>query len=404
MVPPPPFVLNEDPERVKETQTAMIIGVITAVHSIALLAVVVRTYIRLVILRSPGVQDALMVISAITALVGTIILFMQVPYGLGRHADTIPRPDLAAIGKFSFIHTVVPLLGGIGFLKISIALELKKFNGSIWRWYNITLWCLVAFVVAYTFEAWMSFIFFCQPVARQWDQSLDGSCYSIDMFIKFGLANTVFNILTDVAFATLPIPIVWSLKMPVKTRVYLILVLSLGYIAVAMGVVKAIHQINFNPMGDNTFGYDVQFWGLLQLNVGIIAACAPSLKPLVKNILRLKSVTPRYGYTNSGHRSNNSGVYTVGGGFSGTHGYARQGNRSDHAPEGFEMRSAHRGKNGEVAYTTAVGKKNRHAPPDVYASREGRHSGNESSGSQETILPLQGSKSSVRATEVKISL
>jgi hypothetical protein len=39
-----------------------------------------------------------------------------------------------------------------------------------------------------------------------------------------------FNIFTDVAFATLPIPIVWLLKMPLKTRLYLVGVLSLGYV------------------------------------------------------------------------------------------------------------------------------------------------------------------------------
>lgn len=178
MAVPPPFVLNEDPGRVNDTQTPMITGVITALHLIALLFVIIRSYIRLVVLKSPGIQDALMAIAVVscslpcfcyllfdnnywlqihtcsrcpksdlhtkvTALVGTIILFMQVPYGLGKHADTVPRPDLVEFSKFSFIHTVVPLLGGMGFLKVAIALELMKYNGRLWRWYNITLWCLI---------------------------------------------------------------------------------------------------------------------------------------------------------------------------------------------------------------------------------------------------------------------
>lgn len=39
-----------------------------------------------------------------------------------------------------------------------------------------------------------------------------------------------FNIFTDVCFATLPIPIIWVLQMKLRTRVYLIVVLSLGYL------------------------------------------------------------------------------------------------------------------------------------------------------------------------------
>ncbi|KAG5786908.1 hypothetical protein H9Q69_014019 [Fusarium xylarioides] len=279
---------------------------------LALVVIAARTYTRLVISKSHGAQDVLMVLSACTGLIGTIILCMQIPYGLGKHADTIEPSDYATFGKYSFIHTVISLLGGIGLLKIAIALELIKYNGNSWRWYNIALWCLIVFVIAYTFEAWISFILFCRPIAKQWDSSLQGSCYPVSMFVAFGLANSAFNIFTDVAFATLPIPIVWSLKMPIKTRIYLVVVLSLGYFAAAMGIVKAVSQIKYDPAGDNTYLYDVQFWGLLQLHVGTIAACAPSLRPLVKNILQLKSLTPAYGHTNSGQRQRSMPLSSLG--------------------------------------------------------------------------------------------
>jgi hypothetical protein len=84
--------------------------------------------------------------------VGTIILFLQIPYGLGKHADTIERTDYAIFNKYSFIHTVVPLLGGMGLLKIAIALELIKYNGNSWRWYNITLKCLIGQLFSLTFH------------------------------------------------------------------------------------------------------------------------------------------------------------------------------------------------------------------------------------------------------------
>ncbi|KAL4724536.1 hypothetical protein ACLX1H_007977 [Fusarium chlamydosporum] len=310
---PPPFVVNTDPKRVAESQTALIIGVITAVNFVALTVVAARTYTRLVISKSPGAQDVLMVLSACTGLIGTTILFLQIPHGLGKHADTIERADFTKFSKYSFIITVVPLLGGIGLLKIAIALELIKYNGNSWRWYKITLRCMIGFVIAYTFEAWLSFILFCNPVARQWDRSLEGSCYPVSMFVAFGLANSAFNIFTDIAFATLPIPLIWSLRMPLKTRIYLVVVLSLGYVAAVMGLVKAVSQMKYDPAGDNTYRYDIQFWGLLQLNVGTIAACAPSLRPLVKNVLRLKSLTPAYGYSDYGQRQRSLPLSTIGG-------------------------------------------------------------------------------------------
>ena len=161
-----------------DTQTALITGVIAAVHLVALVVFVTRSFIRLVVLKSPGIQDVFMGIATVsrcdsrprllassratfntveenpsrfiltllaqmTALAGTIVLFLQVPYGLGRHVDTVPRSDIVIFGKYSFIHTVASLLCGIGFLKLAIALELMKYNGRLWRWYNIALWCLI---------------------------------------------------------------------------------------------------------------------------------------------------------------------------------------------------------------------------------------------------------------------
>ncbi|PTD01209.1 hypothetical protein FCULG_00012681 [Fusarium culmorum] len=90
--------------------------------------------------------------------------------------------------------------------------------------------------------------------------------------------------------------------MPLKTRIYLIVVLSLGYVAAAMGLVKAVSQMKYDPAGDNTY---------LQLNVGTIAACVPSLRPLVKNILRLKTLTPAYGYSNYGQRQHSLPLSTI---------------------------------------------------------------------------------------------
>jgi len=52
----------------------------------------------------------------------------------------------------------------------------------------------------------------------------------MSMFVTFGLVNTSFNITTDVLFATFPIFVIWPLRMRRKLRVYLVCILSLGYL------------------------------------------------------------------------------------------------------------------------------------------------------------------------------
>lgn len=86
------------------------------------------------------------------------------------------------------------------------------------------------FVCCYTFMGMMTFLLHCSPMAGHWDTTIHASCYPITLFVTFSLINTSFNIFTDVLFATFPVPIIWTLKMKRKLRLYLIGILSLGYL------------------------------------------------------------------------------------------------------------------------------------------------------------------------------
>ncbi|GKT51682.1 uncharacterized protein ColSpa_11863 [Colletotrichum spaethianum] len=90
--------------------------------------------------------------------------------------------------------------------------------------------------------------------------------------------SSAFNIGTDIIFATLPTLVVWKLRMERKAR-----------FAVVMGIVKSKYQLALEKDEDKTFNQNIQVLGFLQLQLGIIAACATALRPLVKKILRLSS-------------------------------------------------------------------------------------------------------------------
>ncbi|WYZ44851.1 hypothetical protein EsH8_VIII_000167 [Colletotrichum jinshuiense] len=277
-----------DPERAKESNTAMILGVTGTFHAFALLFVAMRTYTRAVIVKTIGIDDYMMIMSALCALGGGMVVFIiQAFYGLGKHKDTISTADNVMFQKVGFAQSITSAIAALAFLKVSIALSLLRLSKN--RWYSRSLWALIGFVAVYTVLAWLSFFLYCTPLEGYWNKSLKPKCYNIKLFINFALVNTSFNIFTDVCFATLPIPIIWVLQMKLRTRVYLIVVLSLGYLAVIMGIIKAVYQIGQTSNKDGTFYQSIQFWGFLQLNLGIIAACAPAIKPLVGRALKISS-------------------------------------------------------------------------------------------------------------------
>ncbi|KAF7545303.1 hypothetical protein G7Z17_g9269 [Cylindrodendrum hubeiense] len=279
-------VVNTDPARVADSNLGQILGIVTTFHVLALTSVGLRLYVRLGMVKAAGRDDWTMVASGICAFIGWLIFVLQSFHGLGRHKDTIEQLDYIEFQKVGFWQSVISASCAMALLKVSIALNLLRLSQS--KWYFWSLWTSIGFVSAYSFMGVMTFFLHCQPMAAHWDTRIDGTCYSPVLFVQFSLINTSFNIFTDVLFATFPVPIIWTLQMKLRTR------------AVVMGILKAVFQIAFSTDTDKTYHQWIQFWGFLQLNLGMIAACAPSLKPLVSRALKLSSY---YNSTPYGNRS-----------------------------------------------------------------------------------------------------
>ncbi|KAF9880066.1 hypothetical protein CkaCkLH20_02020 [Colletotrichum karsti] len=388
-----------DPERAKESNTVMIIAVTGSFHLIALIFVSLRTYTRAAIVKTIGIDDYMMIMAALCALGGGMVTFIiQAFYGLGKHKDTISTADNVEFSKVGFFQSIISAIAALAFLKISIALSLLRLSKN--SWYSRSLWALIVFVVLYTIMAWLSFFLYCTPLAGYWDKSLKPKTYGIKLFVNFALINTAFNIFTDVCFATLPIPIIWVLQMKLRTRVYLIGVLSLGYFAVIMGIIKAVYQIAQPGNKDGTFYQSVQFWGFLQLNLGIIAACAPAIKPLVGRALKISS-SRRYKSDNlyenrypTGRTGRTGNVTTN----ARRHGYREQGSQG--APE-FELEETPFSPGPEL-YRTSIKGGNHPAAVAVYQKKD---SFGDRSGSEEMILEAAGNfqnRGIMRTTEVSI--
>ncbi|KAF9889690.1 hypothetical protein FE257_006996 [Aspergillus nanangensis] len=278
------------PQVADDSHLGIILGIQTALTALSVTVICLRLYVRMKIVRSSGSDDWTMTIAALCSIGGWILYVYKGCHGVGHHIQYIDPLDSIKINQATFWQCIICSSAGIAFLKISIALNLLRFSPA--RWYAISLWLSIGFVSAYSFMASMTFFLHCRPMKAHWDYQIEGAkCYSVHLFIVFALINTSFNIFTDVLFATIPIPIVWNLQMRRRVRLYLIGVFSLGYIAVGMGVVKAVFQLAFATNMDASYDDSILFWALAQFNTGIIAACVPSLRPLVGKVLKLSEYT-----------------------------------------------------------------------------------------------------------------
>jgi len=129
----------------------------------------------------------------------------------------------------------------------------------------------------------------------------------------------VINILTDFLLALLPIPLIWKLQIPLRTRLTLVLILSLGLFAAVAGIIRQNtmrDSKNPEPLIHDSYA----IWSFIELDTGIIAASLPALKPLFNKFFDTMRSTIRSFHrathgTNDGHhnpyRLNDGGNFTM---------------------------------------------------------------------------------------------
>ncbi|RYO86468.1 hypothetical protein DL766_008129 [Monosporascus sp. MC13-8B] len=354
-----------DPERAAESNTVWIVAVVTVFHALALLCVGLRVYAKIWATRAPWWDDVFIVCSAEGGL-----SIIQISHGLGKHQDTIDRAHYKIFQHAAFWQSVISATASLTFLKVSIALSLLRLGFS--KWYKWSLWAII-FASVCVFISGIFTFFFCRPLEGYWDKSLRAV-----VMVRGGLSNTAFNIVSDIALASLSVPVVWRLKMDRRTRLYVIGILSLGYPAVAMGIVKAVYQITYGSTKDKTFTQSVQFWGFLQPQLGIIAACATSLKPSFRRILKLpSSAYNRYNHNyndiSASSRHKSVALVTIGG--TGAMPQQKPGHRTAPGDNDTDSETSH------FYAPTAAGNSAASASAGIY-----QH-GSDGSTSKEMILP-----------------
>ncbi|PWY84443.1 oxidoreductase [Aspergillus eucalypticola CBS 122712] len=261
-------------------------GILAAVGTLTGLSTLVlwlRCYVRGYLLQRFNAEEYIITVAWLCA-VGVLVCFvLEAQHGVGRFSKDITDEDEQVLSKLVYYHSIIVMVG-LSLVKISLAVFLRRFSSTL---LSKALVGSIIFLVAFTIACGLTLILQCIPVAAAWDTSLQphARCFDSDTYTAIGLWNSITNLVTDVIFATLPIPLFIGIQVNWRTKFSLIGVLSLGYLACVAGIVKIISQVNVLKE-QNMYRHDTfMIWNCAELNVAILAACLPSLKPLLKPVL-----------------------------------------------------------------------------------------------------------------------
>ncbi|KAK1139089.1 hypothetical protein N8T08_001275 [Aspergillus melleus] len=127
-------------------------------------------------------------------------------------------------------------------------------------------------------------IFQCSPIAYTWDKTIQGgTCFDQQAFYRYVSPP---NILFDVLILVMPLPFVWKLHTWMGQKLALTGVFLLGGLGTVASILRMTVFFQENALTDPTWAsVNLGIWTVLEGGIIIIAACLPSIWPLIVRIL-----------------------------------------------------------------------------------------------------------------------
>ncbi|BCS27257.1 uncharacterized protein APUU_60305A [Aspergillus puulaauensis] len=259
------------------------IFVVTVVFLVlSFVAVALRCFARLRLVRAFGWDDSLMVLAMALNILFAICGMTGSFYGIGRKMEElihdIPGIEKALfwwwLGQASYVFTCV-------IAKMSIALALLRLTIS--RVHQAILWTVIGVSVVVGLAFWLTLILQCHPVSFFWHRfTTSGTCINLNYLEGVAYLYSVTAVICDFILALLPIALVWTLQMNFRTKAALAAILGLGCIA-STAVIVRIPYLHYYKDADFLYATaDISIWSNVEAGLGITAGSLVTVRSLFR--------------------------------------------------------------------------------------------------------------------------
>lgn len=240
-----------------------------------------RTYCKLWRARGLWWDDHLLLASWASLVIAVSINTYIVSLGFGSHIWTISAENLRTIN----LNTIMVAAFGImstTLSKTSFAMTLYRISTNQWMKY-VLIFIIVTINISMNL-VWIFGLAKCTPFAKVLDGTVEGTCWNRKKLLKFQLFAAYYSAALDFILALLPWQILMGMSMRRRERLGVTIAMSLGAIAGATAIVKAVLVVNMKST-DFTFArVDLTIWTLAEPAVSIMAISIPVLRMLYREL------------------------------------------------------------------------------------------------------------------------
>ncbi|KAH8169517.1 hypothetical protein LIA77_10061 [Sarocladium implicatum] len=268
------WVVNATAEVNDQSQYPVIIGVCTTLTALSMVVVGGRLRIRSKV-RGLASDDHMALLSEVFVVAYASLTIAQTRYGLGLPIALRPEDNIVTYTRVNFAGRPIYQMG-ISFFKIALLISyLRLLKGTAQKTYRLIVWITIILVFMSHVGCTLSLIFACDPVEKSWNPLKDGKCLPPGpSFTGYAMV----TIVSDVAVAVIPLPVLLKLNIQVEKKFGLIGIFALGLFTTMCSIMRYL-QINRIQNGDGNSTMLV-LWGTIEFNVGNIVSSLPFLAPV----------------------------------------------------------------------------------------------------------------------------
>jgi len=191
-------------------------------------------------------------------------------------------------------------------LQLSVLLYYNRLFG-IKRSFRIACYVTMALIVLWFISTYIASFTACRPVQAFWDpfDYPNAKCVDLDALCPVvGFIHVFF----DLVILSLPIPIIWQLQTSRSNKIIVTSLLTVGIFTVVCAIMRLDCIIHiFNTADVTKSAWLAQLFQNLEIPVGIICVCVPTMSPIWQQLRKLRFGSMAYNFLSSRSRSNRNG-------------------------------------------------------------------------------------------------
>ncbi|KAG4413515.1 hypothetical protein IFR04_013343 [Cadophora malorum] len=254
-------------------------------YTILLGFVGLRIWTRKCLKNAFGLDDTFILLALVpTTGFFVISILKDTKYLWIRHTYDIPISHVTG-GLKMVLAAEVTFAAAITLTKLSMLMLVRRLlvNASL-LWRRVTMAAIVIVTIQGTVFC-LTVIFQCRPIHDYWKVTKDPQPNCISQPATL-LAAGIINTFTDLATVLLPIRTVWTLQLPRRQMIVVMVLFGFGFISCIAGVIRTYYMYEVTTGWDQTWrSYPVWVTSALELYIGIICASIPATKPFFSTYL-----------------------------------------------------------------------------------------------------------------------